>query len=105
LKIAHKDRLKAEYKELSRMIHPSHKQKMTLLHEIETGEEGVPIIVNCEELSNIYESMKKMYDIFFFVIFNHFPELRESMKSASDFVSGVKSYKLRLVAESIGVKL
>jgi len=105
LKIAHKDKLRAEYKELSRMIHPSHRQITTLMRDIKTGEAGIPITVDCEEMSNIYESMKRMYDVFFFLILNHSPEFTESMKKDSDFSNGVKLYKLSLVAGVIGVRL
>ena len=105
LKIAHKDKLKAEYKELSRMIHPSHKQIMTLMRDIKTDEKGMPFTVDCEEISNIYESMKRMHDIFFFLILNHSPELQETMKKDSDFAKVVKLYKLGLVAEMVGVRL
>jgi hypothetical protein len=105
LRIAHKDKLREEYKELSRVIHPTHEQILVLMHDIKTDEKGIPITVNCEEISNIYKSMKKMYDIFFFLILNNFPELRESMKKDADFIKGVKLYKLGLVAEAIGVKL
>ncbi len=78
---------------------------MALMRDIKTDEKGIPIIVDCEEISNIYESMKRMYDIFFFLILNHSPELAESMKKDSDFANGVKLYKLSLVAGIIGVKL
>lgn len=105
LRIAHKDKLKAEYKELSRMIHPSHRQIMTLMRDIKKDEKGIPITVNCEEISNIYESMKRMYDVFFFLILNHSPELTEFMKKDSDVSNGVKRFKLSLVAGFIGVKL
>lgn len=105
IRIGHKDKLTAEYKELSRMIHPSHRQIVALMRDIKKDEEGIPTTVDCAEISNIYESMKKMYDIFFFLILNHFPELKESMKKDLDFINGVKLYKLRLVAEVIDVRL
>jgi hypothetical protein len=105
LKLAHKDKLKAEYKELSRTIHPSHKQIEALLRDIKTNEEGVPTTVDCEEISRICESMKRMYDIFFFLILNHLPELKESTKKDSGFIKAVRLYKLGLVAEAIAIKL
>ena len=105
LKLAHKDKLKAEYKELSRTIHPSHKQIEALLRDIKTDEQGVPTTVDCEEISRICEDMKSMYDIFFFLILNHLPEVKESTKKNSHFVKAVRFYKLGLVAEAIDIKL
>jgi len=105
LKIGHKDKLRAEYKELSRMIHPSHRQIMNLMRDMKMDEKGIPITVDCEEVSNIYESMKKMYDIFFFLILNHSPELTEFMKKDSDVSNSVKRFKLSRVAGFIDVKL
>jgi hypothetical protein len=105
LKLAHKDKLKAEYKELSRTIHPSHKQIEALLRDIKTDEGGVPTTVDCEEISRIYESMKRMYDIFFFLLLNYLPELKETTKNDSHFIKAVRLYNLGLVAEAIGIKL
>lgn len=105
LKIAHKDKLKTEYKELSREIHPSHKQIEALLRDIKTDEGGIPTSVDCKEISRIYESLKKMYDIFFFLILNHVPELKVPIKNDSGFIKVVKLYKLGLVAEAIDIKL
>jgi hypothetical protein len=105
LKIAHKDRLKAEYKELSRMIHPSHKEILTLIRDLKTKEQGIPVTVDREEISNIYESMKRMYDIFFFLILTHSSELTEFMKREPDFCEGVKFYRLSLAAGALDIEL
>lgn len=104
LKLAHKDKLKAEYKELSRTIHPSHKQIEALLRDMK-DQKGIPTTVDCEEVSRICESMKRMYDIFFFLILNHLPELKKSIRKNSSFIKAVRLYKLGLVAEAIDIKL
>lgn len=101
----HKDKLREEYKKLSRIIHPSHKQIEALLSDIKTKEKGVPTTVSCEEISSIYESQKKMYDIFFFLVINYFPELKESLKKNPDFVKFIKVYNLTLLSRVFKIRL
>jgi hypothetical protein len=65
LKIAHKDVLKIEYKELSKVIHPSHKQILLTMQDIKEQGEGIPITVDSNEISKIYDATKRMTDIYF----------------------------------------
>jgi hypothetical protein len=104
LKIAHKDKLKAEYKELSSMIHPSHRQIVTLIRDVASKEHEYPVTVDSEEISKIFESMKGMYDIFFFLILSYSSELAQIVKKDSGFCDCVKSYALRLVAGVMEVR-
>lgn len=105
LRIGHKKELQAEYKELSRMIHPSHMQVMSTLHDIKKEEMGVPTSVDCKEVSSICESMRRMYDIFFFIILEYHPELKEGLKKDAKFVRSIKLYKLHLVSSLMGIKI
>lgn len=105
LKIAHKDKLQAEYKELSRMIHPSHRQIIATIRDIEKDETGVPTPIDCKEVSSICESMRRMYDIFFFIILEYYPELKEGLKKDATFISGIKLYKLHLISSLMGIKI
>jgi len=104
LEIDHKDKLRIEYKKLSRIIHPSHKQVVAILRDI-SGDEGVPVTVDCEEVSRIYDSMKKMYDIFFFLFVVYFSEVKKSLKENPDFVKDIKNYNLTLLSKILEVRL
>ena len=107
LRINHKDKLRSEYKELSRIIHPSHRQVIATIHDIKSKEKGAPIPtpIDCKEVSSIFESMRRMYDIFFFIILEYYPELKEGLKKNAAFINSVKLYKLRLVSSLIGIKI
>jgi hypothetical protein len=104
LVIGHKDKLGQQYKELSGKIHPSYKEIATILRDIRRNQKE-PVTVDCDEITNIYESMIKMYDILFFLVFNHYPRLRNQMKKDKKFVATVRLYRLVLVAEAIDVRL
>ena len=105
LEIDHKDKLKEEYKKLSQIIHPSHKQIVALMRDIKTEGKGVPTTVSCEEISKIYDSMKMMYNIFFFLVINYFPELKEPLKKNPYFTKGIKVYNLTLLSRVFKVRL
>lgn len=100
LKIGDKEKLKREYKELSRIIHPSHKQIVATLTDIKEHK-GVPATVDCEEISRIYSSMEKMFDIFFFLFATYFPEVRESLKRNLDFNKYIEAHNLILLSFSL----
>jgi hypothetical protein len=104
LKIENKDRLKKEYKALSQAIHPSHRQIVATLTDIKEGV-GVPARVDCQEIDKIYNSMKTMYDIFFFLFLTHFPDSKDLLKKNTKFIECVQTYKLRLIAQTMGLKL
>jgi len=104
LEIDYKDKLKQEYKRLSRIIHPSHKQVLTLVNELLTGK-GIPTTVDCSEVSDIYDSMKMMFDIFFFLFINYYPKLQELLKKNSEFIGYVKRYNLYFLSKCLGINL
>jgi hypothetical protein len=104
LKIDHKDMLKRQYKELSQVIHPSHKQIVTTLSDL-MEDKGVPATVDCKEISKIYNSMIKMYDIFFFLFITHFPEVKITLKKNSNFIKLIKDYNLILLSKIFKVQL
>lgn len=104
LKIENKERLKREYKALSQAIHPSHKQIVATWNDIEKGI-GVPTRVDCQEIDRIYDSMKTMYDIFFFLFLTHFSDARSLLKKNSKFIEYVQTYKLSLTSHILGFKL
>lgn len=104
LEIDHKDWLRSEYKKLSQIIHPSHKQIIITISDI-MEEKGVPASVDCEEISKIYNSMIRMYDIFFFLFVNFFQEIKEPLKMNTDFIKSIKEYNLILLSRSLKIKL
>jgi len=104
LEIDHKDNLKKEYKKLSQIIHPSHKQIIATLDDLKE-DKGVPVTINCEEIARIYDSMTRMYDIFFFLFTTYFPELKEPLKKNPDFIESIKVYNLRLLSKVLKVRL
>lgn len=104
LEIDYKNRLKSEYKELSRIIHPSHKQIVTTIINL-LKREGIPATVDCEEISRIYDSMRKMYDICFFLLIPYFPMLRASLGKNPNFVKSIKVYNLTLLSKVFKVQL
>jgi len=106
LKIGHKKVLTDEYKKLSKLIHPSHQQLVDTLTEVSAGGgKGIPATVDCEEISKIYESTKMMYDIFFFLLINLFPELKEPLEKKPDFIKSISDYELILLSKVLKVRL
>lgn len=104
LEIDFKDKLKSEYKRLSRIVHPSHEQIITTIRDV-AKLEAIPGPVECGKISEIYDSMKAMYDIFFSLYIKPFPGLRESLKKNPDFVSNIKKYRLTLVSKVLNVSI
>lgn len=104
LEIDYKDRLKREYKKLSKIIHPSYKQIITTLSDV-LKDKGIPATVDCEEISRIYNSMMRMYDIFFFLFITFFPEIKTPLKKNSDFVKSIKGYNQTLLSRILKIKL
>ena len=102
----HRKVLKKEYQKLSKLIHPSHQQLIDTFVEVSTGGgKGIPATVDCKEISKIYESTKMMYDIFFFLLINLFPELKEPLKKDSDFIKSISDYELILLSKVLEVRL
>jgi len=102
LEIHDKDYLKKEYKKLSRMIHPSHKQIIAARNDSLGMRKTV---VDCEEVSKIYDSMTKMYDIFLFLFITCFPKIKEPLKKNVDFVKSIEAYNFILLSRVLDIKL
>ena len=97
LDIDHKVKLKTEYKKLSAIIHPSHKQVIATWRDI-LEDKGVPVTIDCKEVSKIYSSMKRTFDIFFFLYIIYFPETKELLRKNPDFIKDIKAYDLSLLS-------
>jgi hypothetical protein len=94
----HQTKLQVEYKELSKIVHPSHRHVETFLKDFKTKEQGVPTAISCEEISNICESLKRMYDIFLFLVVSNHTELIELLKKNPKFTKSVEAYGLPLLS-------
>jgi len=109
LEISHKRKLKGqlrrEYAKLSQMIHPSHKQIIATLDDLKDEDKGVPVTIDCEEIARIHDSMRIMYDIFFFLFVDYFPELKEALKENSDAIECIKDFNLTLLSKALKVRL
>jgi 16S rRNA C1402 (ribose-2'-O) methylase RsmI len=103
LSIDHKDRLKKEYKDLSKIIHPSHTRVIATLTDI-GSETGVRVKVNCEEILRIHEATLRMYDIFFFLFMECFPEVKETLKKNPNIIKSLETYHLPLVSSVLEVE-
>jgi hypothetical protein len=106
LQINHKDLLKKEYKDLSRIIHPSHKQIVCIQKDMNKGKmEFYPSRVDCKEIRKICESTRMMYNIFFFLLLPHFPEVIEKLKENNLFLKYVKKHRTKMLATLFNIKL
>lgn len=104
LKIEYKDKLKKEYKELSQIIHPSHKQIVATLSDM-VEDKGVPSTIDCREISKIFNSMIRMYDIFFFLFMTYFPEVKKELTKNPNFIKVINAYKLTLLSKVLEITL
>jgi hypothetical protein len=104
LKIDHKKTLSSEYKKLSQIIHPSHRNIVQILQDFQLGAVIAP--VNCAEISNIHQSLEMVFDIILFLRISYAPEnLKESLKKDSDLIKHCKTYKLPLLSRILRYKV
>jgi len=91
-----------EYRKLSKRVHSTHRQFVaTASNFMERSYSSV--YVDCSEVSNIYDSMKILYNIFFLLFLTHFPELRKPLKENNEFVETVKSHNLTLLLKVLRI--
>lgn len=92
----YKDDISKEYSSLSQIIHPSHIQHVATLLDIKKGT-GVPLNVDCSEISKVYDSLKTLYDIFFFLFVAYFPEVKNEIRNNTDLMRCIKTYNMPLL--------
>lgn len=107
LQIPYKDRLKKTYKELSQMIHPTHRQIESTMRDLTSLERERELAANvdCTEIERIYTYLRNVYDIFIFLYITYFSEIKDSLKEKSEFVNYVKTYKLYLTSKMLHIRL
>jgi hypothetical protein len=94
---------KKEYKHLNRIIHPTYEQPIVTLTDV-ARDRGVPATVDCEEISRIYDSTRRMYDIFFFLFIQDFPETKEWLQRSPDLIKDIKVHDLTLLPKLLKVR-
>lgn len=104
LEIPHKDRLRKTYRELSQVVHPTHRQIESTMRDITTSD-GLGATVDCKEIEKIYIYMRKVYDIFIFLYITYFVEVKDSLKKNLEFVDYVKTHGLYLTSKILDIRL
>lgn len=102
--IDHKDILRTEYKEFSRIIHPSHRDIIATMIDIKRNE-PFPAIVDCQEVAKIHRSMEVMYDIFFYFFLNCFSEIKEELQKNQKFLERIKIHELVLLSKVFNIRI
>lgn len=108
LEINHKDSLKKEYKRLSQIIHPSHRSISKLLDFAQKvpSVEAFVAPINCKEISDIFESMKIVFDMVWFLYISCAPKKRrKQLQSDSALIKYSKKYNLILLSKIIKTNL
>lgn len=96
------NRINEEYKNLSKKVHFTYRQLLETSKDF--GESNLRSTkVDCTEVTEIYNSMKTVYDFFFLLLFTHFTEVKEPLTKNEEFVKAVKEHELKLTCEILGI--
>jgi hypothetical protein len=88
--------LKKEYVDLSNMIHPSHEKFIATMEDVQKNQ-GIPAVVNPEEVVRVLDSLRKTYDICFFTVLASFPEINATLVEKTKIRECVSKYELPLL--------
>lgn len=93
--------LNIAYKNLSKTIHPSHDKIIATRKDVMIPEkdEGLLGLVECGEVSKIFDSMKTVLDVFYILVIFEYPDFLDIMRNDKGFVECVKKYKLKLLTK------
>jgi hypothetical protein len=101
--IVHKEKLKRKYKKLSQLIHPSYREILSMRKLVSRARvEGV-VKISCEEISQIHDTLREIYDIFFCMFIACFPEFRKSIEKNPEFIMKIKEYRLELLSKTLKI--
>jgi hypothetical protein len=90
-----KGEIKKTYGHLSEKVHSTHEQFLyTAYHFMDHNYKSV--YVDCNKVSDIYNSMTRVYDFFFVMLLTYLPELREPLAENTEFVETMKKHDLYL---------
>ncbi len=103
LEIDHKDALKKQYKNLSQIIHPSHRSVVEILGYGQTPSGlGFVAPIDCKEISNIFNSMRMTIDMILFLYVSCLPTAgREKFRSNRNLIKYCDKYTLVLVSKTL----
>jgi hypothetical protein len=100
LEIDHKDTLQKEYKRLSQTIHPSHRSIIDSLDFTERDVHEFVAPVSCEEISDVFESTKVVFDMVLFLYISCASEARkEQLQKDHDLIKYCRKYSLILLSK------
>lgn len=88
--------LKNEYVALSQIVHPSHEKLVSVIKDVKEHQ-GIPATVKPEEIAKVFDSLRKTYDIYFFVIFANFPEMKLTLEKETKIKDYIKKYDLAML--------
>jgi hypothetical protein len=104
LDIGYKDRIKRIYKELSQMVHPSHKQIEKIMESFTKPEKGLAKTVDCKEIEVVFKSLVNVYDVLLFLFFTLYPEDQKTIVKKEEFISFVKESGFFLTPKILKIK-
>ena len=90
LKIEYKERINRIYKELSQMVHPSHKQIEKIMESLTKREEKMAKPVDCKEIETVLKSLVNVYDVLLFLFFTLYPEDKEALVKKDEIIDFIK---------------
>lgn len=103
LPIGYKDRIRRIYKELSQMVHPSHKQIEKIMESITKPEEKLAKLVDCKEIEVIFKSLVNVYDVLLFLFFSLYPEDKEALTKNEKFINFIKESEFFLTPKILKI--
>ena len=85
--------LKKEYIELSQIVHPSREKIVAIIKDVK-DDQGIPATVKPEEVMRIFDSLRRTYDIYFFVILASFPEIKSTLDKETKIKDHIRKYNV-----------
>ncbi len=91
--------LQAEYKSLSKQIHASYDSFYKLFPDLICREQQKMLLINIKqcEILDINLSLRKLFDIFFFLFFLYFSECIPELNAIQDIKTAIGRYNFKLL--------
>jgi hypothetical protein len=103
LDIECKKEINQEYKKLSARVHFRHEQFEGTASDVMSST-FILFKQDCKEVTNLYDSMRMLYDIFFLLLFTSFPEIKEELKKNAPFIELIRDHNLRNLSKVFGIR-
>ena len=85
-----------EYRKLSKIVHPSSEKVFITIDDVAESK-GIPVTIDCEEISRIFNSLIITYNIFYFLLIAHFPEIIKPLNNNAELKKFIKKHHLYLI--------